>query len=69
MFFVIYHVQSGENGIFLTNKLLKQMEISGGEVEFQRLVRKLLVSPALLVEAVCVPGQICDISSDFSLPI
>lgn len=69
MFFVIYHVQSGENGIFLTDKLLKQLEISGGEVEFQCLIRKLLVSPALLVEAVCVPGQIGDISSDFSLPI
>lgn len=69
VFFVIHHMQSGENDIFLTNKLLNQMEISGGKVEFQYLIRKLLVSPALLIEAVCVPGQIHYISSDFSLPV
>lgn len=69
MFCVIYHVQSGENSIFLTNKLLSQLEISGGKVEFQQLIRKLLVSPALLIEALCVPGQMCYISSDISLVV
>lgn len=62
---MMYHVQSGENGIFLTNKLLNQLEISGGKVEFQYLIRKLLVLPVLLAETVCVPGQIHFISSDF----
>jgi len=68
VFSVRYHLQSGENGIFLTTKLLNQVEISGGKVEFQYLATELLVSPALLVEAVCVPGQIHYISSDFLYP-
>lgn len=66
--FIICHVQSGENGIFLTHKLFSQMEISGGKVEFQYLRRKLLASSAHLIEAVCVLGQIRYISSVFLCP-
>lgn len=53
---------SGENGIFLTSKLLCQIQISGGKAVFQYLIGKRLVSPVLLIEALCVLGQICYIS-------
>lgn len=78
VFFTVYHMWSGENGIFLTSKPLSQMEISGGKAEFQNLIRKPLVSLVLLIEALCVLGQICYISSallctvwplSFSLPL
>lgn len=68
MIFIIHHVQSGENSIFLTHQLLSQMEISGGKVEFQYLRRKLLASLAHLIEAACVLGQIRYISSVFLCP-
>lgn len=68
MIFIIYHVQSGENSIFLTHQLLSQMEISGGKAEFQYLRRKLLASSAHLIEAACVLGQIRYISSVFLCP-
>lgn len=43
---VLCPAQAEENRVFLTNQLLTQMEISGRHIEFQYLIRKLLVSPA-----------------------